>query len=38
MKPAIKLYHAKGFKEIGSYRYNPRTDVIFFELDLKSQV
>jgi GNAT superfamily N-acetyltransferase len=35
MKPAIKLYQAKGFKEIGSYRYNPRPDVIFFELDLK---
>ena len=35
MKPAIKLYRAKGFKEIEAYRYNPRTDVIYFELYLK---
>jgi len=34
MVSAIKLYRAKGFKEIDSYTYNPRADVIFFELEL----
>jgi len=34
MVSAIKLYRAKGFTEIDSYTYNPRADVIFFELEL----
>jgi putative acetyltransferase len=34
MASAIKLYRAKGFKEIDAYTYNPRSDVIFFELEL----
>jgi len=34
MASAIKLYRAKGFSEIDAYTYNPRTDVIFFELEL----
>lgn len=34
MVSAIKLYRAKGFTEIDAYTYNPRSDVIFFELEL----
>jgi putative acetyltransferase len=35
MKAAIRLYRARGFKEIKPYRYNPRKDAIFYELDLE---
>lgn len=34
MVSAIKLYRAKGFKKIDAYTYNPRVDIIFFELEL----
>ena len=35
MISAIKLYRVKGFKEIDAYTFNPRADVIYFELELK---
>ena len=34
MKAAIKLYTDQGFVEISAYRFNPREDARYFELDL----
>jgi ribosomal protein S18 acetylase RimI-like enzyme len=35
MKQAIELYHAMGFKDISSYRYNPIPGTVYMELELK---
>ena len=34
MEPALRLYRALGFREIGPYRTNPLPGVVYMELDL----
>ena len=34
MKPAIRLYEKFGFRETGSYRYNPHDNVRYYEMEL----
>ena len=35
MTEAIVLYRGLGFREIAAYRFNPRNDAAYFELDLE---
>ena len=33
MKPAIKIYRSRGFKQIEPYRFNPNENTFYFELN-----
>jgi len=37
MVSALQLSRAKRFREIDAYTFNPRADVIFFELELSKR-
>ncbi|MEI6873988.1 MAG: GNAT family N-acetyltransferase [Spirochaetota bacterium] len=37
MKPALALYRASGFYEIGPYTYNPIEGAVYMEIDLENR-